>query len=219
MQYIPNILFFIALVAGIGYFTRNIRKIIRNIKLGQEVDASDQRGQRWSNVFRIAIGQSKMVVRPVAGLLHMVVYLGFIIINLEVLEIVIDGLLGTHRVFSFMGGFYGFLIGSFEVLAVLVFVSVIFFWIRRNVIRLKRFLSPEMKGWPKSDGNWILYFEMILMTLFLVMNATDVPFQEMNSGNWVSKYIASLFQGTDQDTLHIIERAAWWLHIIGILFS
>jgi heterodisulfide reductase subunit C len=217
MQYIPNILFLLVLIFGIGYFTKNIRKIIRNIKLGQAVDASDNKGQRWNNVFRIALGQSKMVVRPIPGLLHLIVYVGFIIINIEVLEIIIDGIFGTHRIFSFLGSFYGFLIASFEILAVLVFVSVILFWLRRNVIRLKRFLNPEMEGWPKNDGNFILYFEMVLMTLFLVMNATDVAFQEMNNGNIVSKYIAGWLSGTSESTLHIIERASWWLHIVGIL--
>lgn len=127
MAYIPNILFLIALALGVGYFTLNIRKLIRNIKLGQQVEANDNPGQRWANVFRIALGQSKMVVRPVAGLLHIIVYLGFIIINIEVLEIIIDGLFGTHRIFSSLGSFYGFLIGSFEILALLVFVSVVVF--------------------------------------------------------------------------------------------
>ncbi|MAL59539.1 MAG: Fe-S oxidoreductase [Flavobacteriaceae bacterium] len=217
MQYIPNILFLVILIFGIGYFTKNIRKIIRNIKLGQAVDASDNKGQRWNNVIRIALGQSKMVVRPIPGLLHLIVYLGFIIINIEVLEIIIDGIFGTHRIFSSLGGFYGFLIASFEILAVLVFVSVIVFWVRRNIIRLKRFWNPEMKGWPKNDGNFILYFEMVLMTLFLIMNATDVHFQEMNNGNIISKHIAGWMSGTPESTLHIIERAAWWLHILGIL--
>lgn len=217
MEYIPNILFLLALIAGIGYFTRNIRKVIRNVKLGREVDASDHKKQRWSNVIRIAMGQSKMVVRPIAGLLHIIVYVGFIIINIEVLEIIIDGLAGTHRIFSFMGGFYGFLIGSFEILAVLVFVSVIVFWLRRNALKLKRFWKPEMKGWPKKDADFILYFEMVLMGLFLVMNATDIHFQEMNQGNVISKYIAAWFSNTPESTLHIIERTAWWLHILGIL--
>ncbi|MEM0516862.1 (Fe-S)-binding protein [Aequorivita flava] len=217
MQYIPNILFLIALIAGIGFFTINIRKIIRNIKLGQKVDASDHKGERWGNVFRIALGQSKMVVRPISGFLHIVVYLGFIIINIEVLEIIIDGIFGTHRIFSFLGGFYGFLIGSFEILALLVFVSVTIFWLRRNALKLQRFWKPEMKGWPKNDGNIILYFEMVLMGLFLIMNATDIPFQEMNNGNIVSGYIANWFSSTSESTLHIIERTAWWLHILGIL--
>lgn len=217
MQYIPNILFTIALAAGIGYFTINIRKIVRNIKLGQKVDASDHTSERWANVVRIALGQSKMVVRPIAGFLHIIVYVGFIIINIEVLEIIIDGIFGTHRIFSSWGSFYGLLIGSFEILALLVFVSVVIFWLRRNVIKLQRFWKPEMKGWPKNDGNIILYFEMVLMALFLLMNATDIPFQEMNSGNVVSKYIAGWFSGIPEATQHIVERAAWWLHILGIL--
>lgn len=217
MAYIPNILFLIALALGVGYFTLNIRKLIRNIKLGQQVEANDNPGQRWANVFRIALGQSKMVVRPVAGLLHIIVYLGFIIINIEVLEIIIDGIFGTHRIFSSLGSFYGFLIGSFEILALLVFVSVVVFWARRNVLRLQRFWKPEMNGWPKNDGNFILYFEMVLMALFLLMNATDIHFQEMDNGNVISKHIASLFSETPAATQHIIERSAWWLHILGIL--
>ncbi len=217
MQYISNILFLLVLVAGIGYFTFNIRKVIRNIKIGIPVSVSDK-GERWANVLRIAIGQSKMVVRPISGAMHIIVYVGFVIINIEVLEIIIDGLFGTHRIFSsFLGSFYGVLLGTFEILAILVFVAVIIFWIRRNVIKIKRFMSSEMTGWPKNDGNFILYFEMVLMGLFLLMNATDVPFQEMNNGNVVSQYIANWFSGTPQGTLHIIESIAWWLHIIGIL--
>ena len=217
MQYIPNILFLLALVLGVGYFARNIKKVIRNIKLGQKVDASDHKKERWNNVIKIALGQSKMVVRPISGMLHIIVYVGFIIINIEVLEIIIDGLFGTHRIFSFMGSFYGFLIASFEILAVLVFVSVVVFWLRRNALKLQRFWKPEMKGWPKNDGNFILYFEMVLMGLFLLMNSTDVSFQEMNQGNVISKYIAGWFSGTSEATLHLIERVAWWLHILGIL--
>ena len=123
MQYIPNILFLIILVVGIGYFSKNIGKIIRNIKLGKAVDASNNSQERWSNVVRIALGQSKMVVRPVAGLLHIIVYVGFIIINIEVVEIIIDGLFGTHRVFASLGSVYNYLIASFEVLALLVIIG------------------------------------------------------------------------------------------------
>lgn len=217
MAYLSNILFLLVLVIGVGYFTKNIRKIIRNVKLGLDVDTSNDKSQRWSNMVRIALGQSKMVVRPVAGLMHLIVYLGFIIINIEVLEIIIDGLFGTHRIFSFMGGFYGFLIGTFEILALLVIVAVVVFWLRRNILRLKRFWKPEMKGWPKKDADLILYFEVVLMSLFLVMNATDLPFQQMDSGNLVSQYIAGWFSGVSEGSLHLIERGAWWLHIIGIL--
>ncbi|MFP4846010.1 4Fe-4S dicluster domain-containing protein [Winogradskyella sp. PE311] len=219
MEYLPNILFAIILIVGIGYFAKNIKKLIRNIKLGQEVDASDHKSERWTNVVRIALGQSKMIKRPVSGFLHVIVYVGFVIINIEVLEIIIDGLFGTHRIGQefLPNSVYGFLIGSFEVLAVLVLVSVIVFWLRRNIIKIKRFLSAEMKGWPKSDGNIILYFEVVLMCLFLVMNATDTTFQSMASGNLISQFIAPWFEGLSDTTLHTIERTAWWLHIVGIL--
>ncbi|MCA0153168.1 (Fe-S)-binding protein [Winogradskyella vincentii] len=219
MEYIPNILFAIILVLGVGYFARNVKKLIRNIKLGREVDASDNKSQRWKNMARIALGQSKMVKRPIAGIMHVIVYIGFVIINIEVLEIIIDGLLGTHRIGLKVlpESIYGFLIGAFEVLAVLVLLAVVVFWLRRNVVKLKRFLSSEMKGWPKNDGNIILYFEVVLMCLFLVMNATDTSFQELGSGNIISQFIAPWFQGMSESSLHLIERSAWWLHIVGIL--
>ena len=219
MEYIPNILFAIVLILGIGYFVKNVKKLSRNIKLGKDLDASDNKPQRWKNMAYIALGQSKMVKRPIAGLLHIIVYVGFVIINIEVLEIILDGLFGTHRIGLKVlpTSVYGFLIGSFEILAALVFVTVVVFWLRRNVIKLKRFLSAEMKGWPKNDGNFILYFEMVLMTLFLVMNATDTTFQSLDSGNVISQFISPLFSGLSEGTLHIIERAAWWLHIVGIL--
>lgn len=219
MNYIPNIIFAIVLVAGLGFFARNVKRLIRNIKLGQDVDVNNDKSQRWKNMAMIALGQSKMVKRPIAGFLHIVVYIGFVIINIEVLEIIIDGLFGTHRIgLSILPeSIYGFLIGSFEILAVGVLATVIIFWLRRNVIKIKRFLSSEMKGWPKNDGNIILYFEVVLMCLFLVMNATDTSFQEMNSGNIISQYIAPLFSNMSDATLHLIERGAWWLHIIGIL--
>ena len=217
MNYIDNILFAVILCVGIGYFAMNVKKLIRNIKLGKDVNRKDNPSARWKNMAMIALGQSKMVKRPIAGFLHIIVYAGFIIINLEVLEIIIDGLFGTHRIFSFLGGFYDFLIGSFEVLALLVLITVIIFWARRNVIKLKRFWNAELKGWPKSDGNIILYFEVVLMALFLVMNATDVEFQTNHSGNVISQFIAPLFSDFSVETLHFIERGAWWLHIVGIL--
>ncbi|MBT8287044.1 MAG: (Fe-S)-binding protein [Flavobacteriaceae bacterium] len=216
MAYLPNIIFLFVLVAGVGFFIRNIRRLKTIIGLGKDIDLSDNKSQRWKNMTRIALGQSKMGKRPVAALLHLIVYVGFIIINIEVVEIIIDGIFGTHRIFSGIGPAYGLLIGVFEVFAVLVFVSVVLFWIRRNIIRLKRFWSAEMTNWPKNDANNILYFEMILMGLFLVMNATDLPFQEMGSGNWISQFIAPWFSNLSPETLHIIERSAWWAHIVGI---
>ena len=217
MMYIDNILFTIVLILGIGFFAKNVKKLKRNINLGQDVNRHDNPSARWANMAMIALGQSKMIRKPIAGFLHIIVYAGFIIINLEVLEIMIDGVLGTHRVFSFLGVFYGFLISSFEILAVLVLVAVIIFWIRRNVIRLKRFASSDLKGAPKKDADIILYFEIVLMSLFLLMNATDLHFQAMNSGNVISQYINPWFTSLDIAQVEAIERVAWWLHITGIL--
>jgi heterodisulfide reductase subunit C len=224
MAYLDNILFAIVLGLGIGYFSINVKKLVRNIKLGQDIDRSDNPAARWGNMALIALGQSKMVKRPVAGLLHIIVYAGFVIINLEVLEIIIDGLFGTHRVLSFMGGFYDFLIGSFEILALLVLVAVIAFLIRRNIIKLKRFIHSDLKGWPRSDANYILYFEIALMSLFLLMNASDLWLQQMGFSHYtqvgafpVSQYIAPVFNGMSEGSVVLLERAFWWLHISGIL--
>ncbi|WP_010181686.1 (Fe-S)-binding protein [Aquimarina agarilytica] len=225
MQYIPNILFLLLLAGGVGYFTMNIRKLIRNINLGLDVDRTDQKNVRLKNMAKIALGQTKMVRRPIAGLLHIVVYVGFLIINIEVLEIIIDGLFGTHRIFAPLGKVYNILIGSFEILALLVLVAIVAFWIRRNVIKIKRFLSAEMTGWPKSDGNNILYFEVVLMLLFLTMNAADYKLQLLDAAHYVkagafpvsSWMIMPLIDSLSESALIIVERSAWWLHIAGIL--
>ena len=217
MEYLDNIFFALLLAVGFGYFFNNIKKIKRNINLGIDIDRTDNPNERWKNMAMIALGQSKMVKRPIAGALHIVVYLGFIIINIELLEIIIDGLTGSHRIFSFMGAVYGFLIGSFEVLSLLVLISISILWARRNIIKLKRFINPDLKGFPKNDANYILYFEIVLMSLFLIMNATDVHFQATNSGNIISQFISPLFSSLSEGTLHIIETTAWWLHITGIL--
>ena len=225
MEYLPNILFALILLVGIVFFTRNVKKLIRNISLGKSVDVNDNKPQRWRNMAKIALGQSKMVVRPIAGILHILVYVGFIIINIEVLEIILDGLLGTHRLFAGLGVVYDVLIASFEILAFLVIVAVIVFWIRRNIIRLQRFMKPEMKGWPKNDGNMILYIELVLMFLFLTMNAADFKLQQLGALHYteagsfpISQFIVPLFDGMAAQTLVFIERSAWWLHIVGILF-
>lgn len=219
MSFLPNIIFFIVLTTSIGYFISNVIKLRRNINLGidLDIDLSKDSKKRWANMAKIALGQSKMVRRPVSGALHVIVYIGFIIINIELLEIIIDGLFGTHRIFSFMGDFYGFLIGTFEIFAILVLVSVSIFWIRRNIIKLKRFYEDSMKGWPKLDADLILYFEIILMSLFLLMNATDTNFQQMNNGNIISGYIYPFFENYSENTLHLLERSFWWMHIVGIL--
>lgn len=217
MNYLDNLIFAILLLAGIGFFIKNIKKLHRNIKLGKSINRTDNPDTRLKNMLMIAFGQSKMVKRPIAGLLHIIVYVGFIIINIEVIEIIIDGLFGTHRVLSFLGGFYKLLIGSFEILAFLVLISVSIFWIRRMILKIPRFWNKEMKGFPKNDALNILYFEMVLMSLFLIMNATDVPFQQANAGNPISQFLVPLFENFNVLTLFYFERTAWWLHIIGIL--
>ena len=217
-EYLPNIIFIVVLFLGLYFFCRNLYRLYRNINLGKQIDVSDNKKQRFINMFKIALGQGKLIKRPVSGFLHVVVYVGFIIINIELLEIVLDGILGSHRLFAgYLGNVYGYLIGTFEFLALSVLVAVSVFWIRRNIIKLKRFFGDNMKGWPKNDANIILYFEVVLMVLFITMNATDLKFQEMNSGNLISGYVAEFFNGYSSESLHLIERACWWAHIIGIL--
>lgn len=224
MSYLDNLLFAILLGLGVGFFVINIKKISRNIKLGRDVNRYDNPSERWKNMAMIALGQSKMVKKPIAGILHIIVYIGFIIINIEVLEIIIDGLFGTHRIFSSLGIFYDILIGSFEILAILVLVAVIIFLIRRNILKLKRFIHSDLKGWPKSDANYILYFEIVLMSLFLLMNASDLWLQQMGVSHYVeagafpvSQFITPVFNGMEVASVVLIERAVWWIHITGIL--
>ena len=217
-EYLPNIIFVVVLFLGLYFFCRNLYRLYRNINLGKQIDVSDNKKERFINMSKIALGQGKLIKRPISGFLHVVVYVGFVIINIELLEIVLDGILGSHRLFSdYLGDLYGYLIGTFEFLAVSVLLAVSAFWIRRNIIKLKRFFGDNMKGWPKNDANIILYFEVVLMILFITMNATDMKFQEMNSGNLISGYIAGFFNGYSSESLHLIERACWWAHIIGIL--
>ena len=194
--------------------------------MGRDIDRSDRTSARWCNMIRIAFGQSKMVTKPIAGILHVIVYFGFLIINIELIEIILDGLFGTHRLFApYLGQLYNLLIASFEILAALVLVSVVLFWLRRNAIKIRRFWKPEMKGWPKKDADYILYFEIVLMTLFLSMNATDQLLQEFGETNYttqaglfpVSKLLTPLFSSFSIESLIVLERTFWWLHIIGIL--
>ena len=176
---------------------------------------------------RVALGQSKMIVRPIAGFLHIIVYVGFIVINIELLEIILDGFLGTHRIFSpYLGNTYDVLIATFEIFALLVIIAVSVFWIRRNIMRIRRFLKPEMKGWPKKDADYILYIELVLMFLFLTMNASDYWLQQHSEGQSyytqaghfpISGLLTPLFDGMSYATVVTIERTSWWLHIIGIL--
>jgi hypothetical protein len=178
MQIVQQILFAACVGFAGWFFSKKITEIRRNILLGADEDLTDNKPQRWKNMMLLAFGQKKMFKNPLVAVLHLFIYLGFIIINLEVLEIVLDGLLGTHRLFlSPLGGFYTFLINVFELFAITVLVGCVIFLIRRNVIKLKRFISNDLNGWPRSDANYILITEIVLMSLFLLMNAADRALQ------------------------------------------
>ncbi|WP_439696044.1 4Fe-4S dicluster domain-containing protein [Mucilaginibacter sp. AW1-7] len=221
---IAQAIFIIILGVAIYLFAKNAGKIRRNILLGKDVDRSDEPATRWKIMAKVALGQTKMVKRPVAAIMHFFIYVGFVIINLEVLEIMIDGIFGSHRIFSApLGGLYSLLIGGFEVLAVLVLVACIVFLSRRNIVHLKRFSGTEMTQWPKSDANYILCIEILLMTAFLTMNAADYKLQLLHFEHYVkagSFPVSSLIAPILPDSaasLVMLERGCWWFHIIGIL--
>ena len=226
MEYLSNIIFFIAIVVGFGLFAKSLLEINRNIRLGKAIDRSDNPSERWRVMSKIALGQTKMVTKPIAGILHVIVYVGFIIINFELLEILIDGLFGTHRFLAGILGqnFYGVFTATLEILAVLVTIAVVLFFTRRNFYSIKRFQMKELFGWPKEDANWILIIEFVLMIAFLTMNASDWVLQQKGafpihgSFPFSSNFLAPLFTGFSVGSLEIIERSAWWLHILGILF-
>ena len=223
---ISSILFSLILIFSILLFVRNCRKLYRNINLGKDINRYDNSNLRFKKMIRLAFGQSKMFDKPIVGILHFIVYVAFVLINIELLEIVIDGVLGTHRFLApYMGSFYNFLIAFFELLAFAVIISVAVFWIRRNFLKIKRFLSNDLKGWPKNDANYILYIEVVLMFLFLNMNATDQVLQNDNYSYYgdygsfpISSFILPLYDNFEVTSVVIIERASWWLHILGILF-
>ncbi|MET0392832.1 MAG: (Fe-S)-binding protein [Chitinophagaceae bacterium] len=225
MQIAQQILFILVSALALYLFTVKARQIIRNIRLGREEKLGDNPG-RWKNLLLLAFGQKKMFRNPLVGVLHFFVYAGFVIINIEVLEIVLDGMLGTHRLFAApLGSLYTFLINAFETLAVLVIVACAVFLIRRNIIKIRRFWGRELKGWPRSDANYILITEIVLMTLFLLLNASDTLLQARGvehyaahpTGNFLfSQYLHPVLNGISNEGLQGIERGAWWLHIIGI---
>ena len=217
MQIVSQIVFILALAAAIYLFARNVGKIRRNINLGKPLDRTDNPSQRLKTMLRVAFGQSKMGSRPIPAILHFIVYVGFILINIEVLEIIIDGIAGTHRIFMHpLGGLYNAALAFFEVLGVLVLVACVIFLSRRYITKVPRLNMKEVQGWPVKDATNILVTEIILMMALLVMNATDLHFQQETSMP-VSSLLAPLFSGMDAATIGIIERVAWWGHILGIL--
>jgi heterodisulfide reductase subunit C len=226
MSYIPQILFIIIAAVAIWLFSKKIMTIRRNILMGKDAPFNDRKGERWKNVLLIAFGQKKMFRNPLVAVMHFFIYAGFIIINIEVLEIFIDGIFGSHRIFARFGGIiYPYLIDAFEFLAVTVLLACVIFLIRRNVVKVKRLASPDLNGWPRNDANYILITEIILMSLFLTMNSTDTLLQQRGYGDYAgtptgnfifSGLFQPLFSGLSDSTLVGIERTCWWLHIVGI---
>jgi Fe-S oxidoreductase len=221
---VKQIIFVLILFSAVYFFYCNVKIIARNIKLGKDISINDNRGKRWMLMFKVAIGQSKMVVRPVSAIMHILVYVGFIIINIEMLEILIDGIFGTHRLFSFAGSFYNILISVFEFFALGVMFGCIIFLIRRNIIRLRRFWNKEMTLWPRTDANIILITEILLMSAILLMNASDTVLQSLPGNHYadaggftVSSFIAPLLANISGGNLMFIERFCWWFHIVGVL--
>jgi heterodisulfide reductase subunit C len=219
MQYIDNLVFIISLAVAGWYFYKNAGQIRKNINLGTPINRTDRKNERWQTMLRVAFGQSKMQAKPVAGALHFIVYAGFLLINIEVLEILIDGIFGTHRIFAEpLGSLYTVAISFFEVLAVLVIIACAAFLWRRNVMKIPRFRKPEMIGWPFKDANNILIIEIVLMSALLIMNAAEANFAHQVAGPFlISQHIAPLFSSLEQGQLHFVERFTWWLHILGIL--
>ena len=220
---ISQLVFSIVLLAAILLFYKNARKIYRNICLGKSVNRFDNPSERFKTMLLVAFGQKKMFKRPIPALLHLFVYVGFCIINIEMIEILIDGVFGTHRVLAFMGGFYAVLIASFEILAFTVLLSCVIFLIRRNVLKIKRLNQAELNNWPKSDANYILITEILLMTAFLFMNAADQKLQALQADHYIaagsfpiSQYLVGLLP-IAMNSLIAIERFCWWFHIIGVL--
>lgn len=225
MHLIQQIFFIICAGVAICLFAKKVGSIRRNILLGRDEDLNDNPGARWKNMTLLALGQKKMFKKPVPALLHIAVYVGFIIINIEVAEIILDGILGKHRLFApFLGPVYGYLIGFFEILAVLVLVACAIFLVRRNILHVRRLWMKELNGWPKSDANYILITEIVLMSLLLTMNAADQILQARGAEHylatapfWVSSHLTGLLDGLSTGALIALERTCWWLHIIGIL--
>lgn len=226
MHYIPQIAFLILSAIGVFLFTKKASEIKRNIFLGKDEDLSDNPSLRWKNLALLALGQRKMFKNTFVAIMHLIIYAGFLIINIEVLEIVLDGIFGTHRLFlPFLGSLYTFLINFFEWLAVGVIVVCVLFYARRNIIKLKRFIGKDLNGWPRSDANYILITEIVLMSLFLTMNATDQVLQsrgfepdhyKITGAFFFSNMLTPLFNGFSNETIVVIERTAWWIHITGI---
>ncbi len=224
MAVIQQIVFIITLAVSVFLIRKRVVRIRSNINLGKPFESKGNAGQRIQNMVLVAFGQQKMFKKFIPAFLHFFIYVGFLVINIEVLEFVIDGVLGTHRIFApFLGGFYTVLMNLFEFLALAVLLACVIFLLRRNVLKVARFQSAEMTKWPRLDANLILVTEIILMTAILAMNASDQVLQTRDNhyvatgSLFLSSFLLPLFQNINTTTLVFIERFAWWFHIIGIL--
>jgi len=228
MSFLSNSIFAVSLIIGVGFFVKNVNKIIRNIKLGQNVNRSDNASARWKNMALIAMGQKKMFTRPIPALLHFTLYAAFIITQIELLEIIVDGLFGTHRFFKTgLGGFYTFLISFIEILTLLALVATLAFLSRRNLLKLPRFNKAEMLGWPTKDANLILIMEIVLVTCIFTMNGTDEVLYSLGKSHYegtgsfnfaISQHLGpAIFVGMSESALHILERVGWWGHFLMVL--
>ena len=224
MFLVQQILFIVIAAVSVWFFSKKVGEIRRNILLGRDEDLTDNSGQRWKNMLMLALGQQKMFKKPIPALLHLAVYAGFIIINLEILEIFIDGISGKHRIFApMLGGLYPILIGGFEILAVLVLLGCVAFLIRRNVLKVRRLNLKELDGFPRNDANLILATEVVLMSLFLIMNTADQTLQMHHAEHYtatapflITQHFTGWFAGMTDGSLIGLERGCWWLHIIGV---
>ncbi|MES2799727.1 MAG: (Fe-S)-binding protein [Bacteroidota bacterium] len=223
---IATVVFAVLLFASMGFFTYNALQIKKNIQLGQAIDRSDNKSERWRNMFLVALGQKKMFQRPIPALLHLLIYSSFVITQIELIEIFVDGFAGTHRIFRpSLGGFYTFIISFIEILSLLTFFATIAFLARRNLLKLPRFTMKELAGWAKLDANLILFFEIILLTFIFMMNGADEVLYtrgmshaenlaDGSLGFSVSTFLGPLFFGGLSDhALHIVERVGWWGHL------
>ncbi len=225
MSFLPQIAFLVILGVAGFILAKRIKFLKRNILLGKAETRNDQTDTRWKTMLLVAFGQQKMFKRLIPAFLHLLIYVGFIVINLEVLEFVLDGILGTHRLFApALGSVYTVAMNIFEFLAVAVLISCVAFLWRRNVSKVPRFNKPEMKGWPSLDANLILVIEIVLMCAILTMNATDQILANRGDEHYTilgtlffSSLIQPIFEGMSTGNLVVIERFAWWFHIAGIL--
>lgn len=228
MSFLSNIIFAVTLIIGVGFFAKNVKKIIRNIKLGQKVNRTDNAAARWKNMALIALGQKKMFTRPIPAILHFTLYAAFIITQIELLEIIVDGLFGTHRFFKTdLGGFYTFLISFIEILSLLALVATLAFLSRRNLLKLPRFNKAEMLGWPTKDANLILIMEIVLVACIFTMNGTDEVLYSLGKSHYegtgsfnfaISQHLGpAIFGGMSESALHILERVGWWGHFLMVL--